>query len=679
MAGRFRCRRRSLLFARTRPPTEGRWLGSGVRPATGRWPLVSSRTEVAYQRPGIIGRQPGGADVCEELPRHQCLDPDGQPGGCELREQDGRSPQCCSVSACAGSLDMVPGSQHHSLCRVRAGEPERRSGFLVTESQFSGVGAAPSGIRSDPVTLSPQRGGFVRHPPQRASTLRQLAARALIRRYRCFHSRLGRGRRLRVSTFRLVGQVPATGLPTESAVIDASDTPLAGGTLVSSSSRRSGGRTIPSPAVDRPSGGARRRATSLGLRAPVAIGRVAHLRRHFADQGFSQEVSALLLNSWRPTSARHYDSAWTQWDRWCRGRAVNPLRPRITNILEFLTSQFQAEKAYRTMAGYRSALSSTLPPLEGVSVGQHPLVCRLMKGVYHQRPPLPRYAATWDVERVLELLQTWHPPGQLSVERLTWKLTMLLALAGAKRTVELRNLSATGCTLSSNGATLTVGVPTKTQRTGSALKRVTFPCFHDPRLCPVGYLEAYLCRSASWRSESEHPQLLRSTRRPMGQCPPVRWLGGFCAFLRMQASTPRCSRRILRGVQQLPRRHGQAALWRLSSQQRTGGAHQRFTGFINVSKQLRCTLASFRECPQLSGWCSLRARVAGLPLGGAAFLDYILQSRFSLFCWYISLFGLKSQCLVLFEAVLTSLQSVSSMPSARASYVPFISLWFAVC
>ena len=69
----------------------------------------------------------GGADVSEELPQQPCLDPDGQPGGCELREQDGRSPQCSSVSAFAGSLDMVHDSQHHSLCRVPAGEPERRS------------------------------------------------------------------------------------------------------------------------------------------------------------------------------------------------------------------------------------------------------------------------------------------------------------------------------------------------------------------------------------------------------------------------------------------------------------------------------------------------------------------------------------------------------------------------
>ena len=94
---------------------------------------------------------------------------------------------------------------------------------------------------------------------------------------------------------------------------------------------------------------------------------------------------------------------------------------------------------------------------------------------------------------------------QLSVERLTWKLTMLLAMVGAKRTVDIPNLSATGCTLSSSAATLTVGAPTKTQRTGAALKRVIFPRFHDP----VGYLEAYLRRSASWRSDLEHPQLQR--------------------------------------------------------------------------------------------------------------------------------------------------------------------------
>ena len=188
-------------------PRMGRWLGSGVRPATAWWPLVSSRTEVAYRRPGIIGTQPGGVDFCEELPRQPCLDPHGQPGGSELREQDRRSPHCSSASACAGSLDTVPGSQHHSLCKVPVREPERRSGFLVTESQFSGVGAAPSSMRSDPVTLSPYRGAFVRHPPQHAdSTLRQLAARALIRRYRRFHSRLGRGRRLRVPPFALLAR-----------------------------------------------------------------------------------------------------------------------------------------------------------------------------------------------------------------------------------------------------------------------------------------------------------------------------------------------------------------------------------------------------------------------------------------------------------------------------------------
>ena len=233
MAGRFRCQRRSLLFARTRPPTEGEVAGERC--------AASNRQVAAAQQ------QNGG---CKSTPRnywqaawrcrrlrgtaatamHVLIQMDNRVGVIRLREQDGRSPQCSSVSTCARSLDMVAGSQHHSFCRVPAGEPERWSGFLVTESQYSGVGAAPSGIRSDPVTLSPQRGGFVRHPPQCAgSTLRQLAGRVLICRYRRFHSRLGRGPRLRISTFRLVGQVPATCSPTESAVVGASGTPLAGG------------------------------------------------------------------------------------------------------------------------------------------------------------------------------------------------------------------------------------------------------------------------------------------------------------------------------------------------------------------------------------------------------------------------------------------------------------------
>lgn len=44
--------------------------------------------------------------------------------------------------------------------------------------------------------------------------------------------------------------------------------------------------------------------------------------------------------------------------------------------------------------------------MHGYDVGQHPLVTRLFKGVFNDRPPLPKYSNTWDVRIVLYYLQS---------------------------------------------------------------------------------------------------------------------------------------------------------------------------------------------------------------------------------------------------------------------------------
>ena len=183
-------------------------------------------------------------------------------------------------------------------------------------------------------------------------------------------------------------------------------------------------------------------------------------------------------------------------------------------MLSFLADQFRDQRSYRTVAGYRSALSSTLPPVDGVAVGAHPLVTRLMKGVYNLRPPKPRYSGTWDVNKVLLRLQSWGPLADLSDRQLTLKLVMLLALAGARRSGELRHLSIDGLQRGVDNASLLIATPTKTQRAGEPLRRVEYSQFSDATLCPVGHLDEYLSRSATWRATSAETQLLLSFRRP---------------------------------------------------------------------------------------------------------------------------------------------------------------------
>lgn len=46
------------------------------------------------------------------------------------------------------------------------------------------------------------------------------------------------------------------------------------------------------------------------FRSTTSSGCMACLRRHYEDAGVSQGAARLLLSSWRPSTSRHYNSAW---------------------------------------------------------------------------------------------------------------------------------------------------------------------------------------------------------------------------------------------------------------------------------------------------------------------------------------------------------------------------------
>ena len=75
--------------------------------------------------------------------------------------------------------------------------------------------------------------------------------------------------------------------------------------------------------------------------------------------------------------------------------------------------------------------------IEGVPIGQHPLVSRLLKDVYNIRPPQPRYSSTWDVDVVIKYLQSLNENDALSLKTLTQKLALPMALVGANRVLDL--------------------------------------------------------------------------------------------------------------------------------------------------------------------------------------------------------------------------------------------------
>ena len=50
----------------------------------------------------------------------------------------------------------------------------------------------------------------------------------------------------------------------------------------------------------------------------------------------------------------------------------------LSSILDFLASEYAEGKQYRTLNSYHSAISMTHSPIDGVVVGKHPLVVRVI-------------------------------------------------------------------------------------------------------------------------------------------------------------------------------------------------------------------------------------------------------------------------------------------------------------
>ena len=117
--------------------------------------------------------------------------------------------------------------------------------------------------------------------------------------------------------------------------------------------------------------------------------RLARLRERYQDDSLSTEASELMLASWRAKSSQTYDSLFRKWASWCSERSRNPVSGPIADVANFLAHLHEEGYQSRSLNAYRSAISSVHDTVDGVEVGKHPMISRLLKGAYHARPPLP--------------------------------------------------------------------------------------------------------------------------------------------------------------------------------------------------------------------------------------------------------------------------------------------------
>ena len=250
-----------------------------------------------------------------------------------------------------------------------------------------------------------------------------------------------------------------------------------------------------------------------------AIDSHALIRTALQSAGFSARSVSIIDDSWRDGTKRQYRTYIEQWRLFCVQRATDPFSPHISEVINFLTLLFDEQtengdniRGFSALNTARSALSSIIS-IDGLPVGQHPMVKRFMKGVFNIRPALPRYNVTWDVNTVLKYLKTLSPVSQIPIKMLSHKLVMLMSLVAGQRGQSLHLCDVRNLHLTHSKATFIIGDLTKTSRPGHHIKPLIFKAYApDRRLCVHTVLKAYLERTLDSRGSEK--RLLLTLKKP---------------------------------------------------------------------------------------------------------------------------------------------------------------------
>ena len=117
------------------------------------------------------------------------------------------------------------------------------------------------------------------------------------------------------------------------------------------------------------------------------------IREEMAGGRVSDRVKSLLEESRSVGTRANYNSAWKKFSSWCDKREINPVHCPVSDIMEYLAAMFDEGREHSTINGARSAISAYHVHVNNKPVGEHPLICSLIKGVSNKRPPSPDIVA----------------------------------------------------------------------------------------------------------------------------------------------------------------------------------------------------------------------------------------------------------------------------------------------
>ena len=372
----------------------------------------------SYQLQRATGSIFCSANIHQRAAKCPCVDSNRQYNNHCLYQQNGGCQKVSLRSLCKTPLGLVSTKENHPEGRTHSGLPQHNSRQRVSH-QTGFFRLAP-----EPTILSDANAGFesmydrsfCKQNQSPASQVLQLQNRPRGGGNRCPNTTMGRGDRVRLSPVQLSSQMPTESNPrgrnNNSSMPSLANTAMVCPTHSHSHDCGSLNRTT----------GA---GTPTGKQQNPFASRLEGIRQGLLAKGLSGQASNIVLAAQRTSTQNQYKSCWSKWVGWCDKQQINPIQPSIPNVVNFLPERFQAGLQYSTLNSYRSAISFTIPQVEGSPVGQHPSVCKFIEGVFNSRPPQPKYSGTWDVGFVTKYLEGLYSDSNLTVSVLTKKCAIL--------------------------------------------------------------------------------------------------------------------------------------------------------------------------------------------------------------------------------------------------------------
>ena len=216
---------------------------------------------------------------------------------------------------------------------------------------------------------------------------------------------------------------------------------------------------------------------------------------HLPTAGLSPDVAQIIRASWRVSTQSAYNTPVQRWLEFCKRWQLSPYQPTVSQVLDFLHTLYELGLSYSATGTHRSAISAIVE-IPGVpQLGDHWLVSRFMKGIFHLRPPQPRYTKAWDVNKVLSYLKSLGPNVSLSLKQLTLKTAALLTLLAGRRIHTLHMLSVIHMDQSRDKVIFHIIGLTKSSKPTRPNQSVVYRAYvEDKLLCPVKCIYAYLAQ-----------------------------------------------------------------------------------------------------------------------------------------------------------------------------------------